>query len=59
MAMTKKMESSEGFIEKSFEVQIQEILKEGIPSTQKNVVHYYVDVEGGEDTPYESEARTS
>jgi hypothetical protein len=45
-AMTNKMCPSEGFIEKSLEVQINEILEEDVPSSEENVVHYYVDVEG-------------
>jgi hypothetical protein len=45
-AMINKMGPSEGFIEKSLEVQIKEILEEHVPSLEENVVHYYVDVEG-------------
>jgi hypothetical protein len=44
--MINKMGPSEGFIEKSLEVQINEILEEDVPSSEENVVHYYVDVEG-------------
>jgi hypothetical protein len=47
-AMTNKIGPSEGFIEKSLDVQINEILEEDVSSTQEDLVHYYVDVEGEE-----------
>lgn len=52
------MGPSEGFIDKSLEVQINEILKEDILFTQENIVHYYVDI-GGNDEPFSNQGSGS
>ena len=48
-AIANRMQLSEGFISRSLEVSITEILEEEVTSPTEDLIHYYVGVEGSDE----------